>query len=127
MVCILAKRKQGKQERWLNRIDKCVLLLDAYHIDHLGPLQSTKKSYAHLFVVIDAFSEFVWLYPTKSTGAAEVIQRLSKQQAIYGNPKRIISDRGTAFTSNDFEKSCEKKKIQHILNITKGTQTSRAR
>ncbi|XP_076280086.1 uncharacterized protein LOC143208958 [Lasioglossum baleicum] len=46
----------------------------------------------------DGFSKFTWLYPTKTTNAKEVINKLDNQQIIFGNPDRIISDRGVAFT-----------------------------
>lgn len=46
--CILAEKKQEKQEGFLNSIDKGDIRLDTYHVDHLGPLASTKK-------VIDTF------------------------------------------------------------------------
>jgi len=57
----------------------------------------------------------IWLYATRSTGTAEVLDRLKKQAAIFGNPRRIISDRGTAFTSKEFETYCEEENIEHIL------------
>lgn len=50
--------------------------------------------------------------------AAEVIDRLRKQSAIFGNPRRIISDRGTAFTSGAFQSYCREEKIQHLLIST---------
>lgn len=68
VACILAEKKQGKREGFLNPIAKGEVPLDTYHIDHLGPLPSTKKNYKHIFVVIDAFSKFTWLYATKSAG-----------------------------------------------------------
>lgn len=116
--CILAERKQGRPEGFLNTIDKGELLLDTYHIDHLGPMPSTRKSYRYIFVVIDAFSKFVWLYTTRSTDTSEVLDRLQKQANIFGNPRRIVSDRGTAFTSNAFEKWCNEERIQHLLIST---------
>nr|XP_046491899.1 uncharacterized protein LOC124223711 [Neodiprion pinetum] len=100
--CILAERKMGKQEGYLKPLDKGDTPLDTYHIDHVGPMTVTKKRYVHIFVVVDAFTKFTWLYPTKSTDTVEVLDRLTKQAAVFGNPKRIISDRGTAFTSNAF-------------------------
>lgn len=75
-------------------------------IDHLGPLPSTKKRYRYIFVIVDAFSKFVWLFGTRSTGAAEVIDKLNKVAAIFGNPRRIILDRGIVFTSNEFREYC---------------------
>jgi len=44
---------------------------------------------------VDGFSKFVWLYPTKSTGTEEVLEKLEKQAAVFGNPRRIVIDRGT--------------------------------
>lgn len=118
LSCILAEKKHGKQENQLYSIDKGSLPLDTYHIDHLGPLSSTKKQYRHILVVIDSFSKFVWLYASRFTGSAEVIDKLKKQANVFGNPRRIISDRGTGFTSHEFEQYCEQEGIHHILTTT---------
>lgn len=56
---------------------------------------------------------------TKTTNASEVINKLTKQSFIFGNPRRIISDRGAAFTSKDFTDYCKKENIEHVL-ITVG-------
>lgn len=95
--CILAERKGRKQEGFLNPIAKGEIPLDTFHIDHLGPLASTKKNYKHILVVIDSFTKFTWLYATKSTGTAEVVDKLRKQAVVFGNAKRIISDKGIHF------------------------------
>lgn len=52
---------------------------------------------------------------TRLTTTSEVLVRLERQAATFENPRRIISDRGTAFTSNDFEDYCRRENIQHIL------------
>ncbi|KAH0817262.1 hypothetical protein GEV33_005528 [Tenebrio molitor] len=115
--CILAERKSGKQEGFLNPIDKGDRPLQTYHVDHLGPLSQIKKGYKYIFAVIDAFTKFVWLYPTKTTNSEEVIRHLKDQQSIFGNPKTIISDRGAAFTSAKFEEYCAEEKIK-LVHIT---------
>lgn len=116
--CLVAEAKSGKKEGMLNPINKDDKPFNTYHIDHLGPMEQTKKRYNHIFVVIDGFSKFVWLYSTRSTGAEEVVDRLKKQSSVFGNPSRIISDRGTAFTSNAFKTYCEEENIQHLLIAT---------
>lgn len=116
--CILAERKRGKREGLLRPIPKEDAPLLTYHIDFLGPLELTCKKYKHLFVVVDAFTKFVWIYAVKSTAAKEVIDCLGKQQQIFGNPKRIVSDRGSAFTGNDFKDYCEQEGIEHVLVTT---------
>lgn len=116
--CVLAERKKGKPEGLLSPIDKGDTPLDTYHVDHLEPIPSSRKGYKHIFVVIDAFTKFVWLYPTRSITTDEVLTRLKKQATIFGNPRRIISDRGTAFTSHLFEEYCKEQGIRHVLITT---------
>lgn len=116
--CILANRKRGKEECFLHPIDKGETPLQVYHVDHLGPLQSTRKSYKHIFAVTDAFSKFTWIYPVKSTTAVEVIRKLEIQAEVFGYPQTIISDRGSCFTSGLFQNYCEEKNIKHISTTT---------
>lgn len=58
------------------------------------------------------------MYSTKTTNAAEVIEKLKKQSVIFGNPRRIISDLGTAFSSNEFSDYCVKEGIERVLITT---------
>ena len=116
--CILTERKMGKQEGYLNPIEKGDAPLQTYHIDHLGPMTKTGKGYQYLFVVVDSFTKFVWIHPTKTTAAKEVIDKLEKQREIFGSPKMIISDRGAAFTSKDFKDYCVVEEIKHVKIAT---------
>lgn len=97
ICCLLAEKKRGKIENLLQPLPKEDRPLDTYHADHLGSIASTKKSYAHLFEVIDAFAKYIWLYPTRSTTADEVIARLRKQAVTFGNPR--ILDRDGSWSS----------------------------
>jgi hypothetical protein len=74
--CILVERKTGKQEGLLHPVPKGDKPLQVYHADHVGPLDSSKKGYRYLLVIIDCFSKFVWLHPTKTTNAKEVLHNL---------------------------------------------------
>lgn len=51
------------------------------------------------------------------------MNRLRKQSVIFGNPRRIISDRGTAFTSGEFKSYCTEERIEHVT-ITTGMSRS---
>ncbi|UYV80216.1 hypothetical protein LAZ67_18002058 [Cordylochernes scorpioides] len=92
--------------------------LDTYHIDHLGPLASTRNDYNYLLVITDGFTKFSWIYPTKTTRTSEVILKLECQQQIFGNARQIITDQGTAFTSNDFREYCKEESIEHCYITT---------
>lgn len=121
--CILYNRKRGKQEGYLHPLPKESIPLHTYHIDHLGPLESTHKNYKYILAIIDSFTKFAWLYPTKSTTTKEVITKLEHQKSIFGNPLTMITDRGTAFTSHEFQEYCKEEDIQHI-KITTGLARS---
>ncbi|XP_033222550.1 uncharacterized protein K02A2.6-like [Belonocnema kinseyi] len=116
--CILGNKKQGKQEGYLHPLTKDSIPLHTYHIDHLGPLETTSKRYHHVLAVIDGFTNFTWLYPTKSMGAKEVLQKLEGQKDIFGHSSLIISDKGSAFTSDEFNSYCEEQGIKHLTIMT---------
>jgi len=81
-------------------------------------MELTKKRYNHIFVIVDAFSKYVWLYPTRRKGVEEVVTCLERQAVCFGKPYRIVSDRGAAFTSHLFKEYCDREKIQHLLIAT---------
>lgn len=110
--------KHGKQEGLLHPIDKEGVPLQTFHIDHQGPITSTSKQYKHVLVVIDAFTKFTWIFPTKSTTTSETVSKLKIIQETFGNPKRIISDRGTSFSSKEFAEYCESEGIDHHMVTT---------
>ncbi|GFS59918.1 hypothetical protein TNCV_3957171 [Trichonephila clavipes] len=116
--CILANKKTGKKEGFLNPISKESIPLSTYHVDFIGPLPSTNKSYQHIFTVVDAFTKFTWLYPVKTVSAESALEKLKQQQKTFGNPIRIISDRGSAFTSKLFNDYCDEENIQHLQIAT---------
>lgn len=117
--CILANRKRGRKEGELQPIPKGDTPLSTLHIDHLGPMDETSKQYRYILAVIDGFTKFVWLFPTKTTGVIEVLAKLRILQSIFGNPDRIITDRGGAFLSIEFKKFCEDENIT-LIHITTG-------
>lgn len=121
--CILANRKCGKQEGYIEQLDKGEKPLDTLHLDHIGPIDITQKQYKYILTAIDGFSKYTWIFPTKTVAADETLRRLKEQQQVFGNPRRIITDRGSAFTSEVFKSYCRDENIEHIL-ITTGMPRS---
>ncbi|GFW30350.1 transposon Tf2-6 polyprotein [Trichonephila clavipes] len=68
--------------------------------------------------VVDAFTKFTSLYPVKTVSAESALEKLKQQQKTFGNPIRIISDRGSAFTSKLFNDYCDEENIQHLQIAT---------
>lgn len=95
-------------------VERDLMPMQTLHIDHFGPLESKRNKFKYILVVVEAFSRFVWLFPTKTTNTAEVIKHLNTIFSFFGYPKRIISDRETAFTSNDFAQFMKENNITHV-------------
>lgn len=114
--CLYHKTTQNKKPGFLNPIPKIARPFHTIHIDHLGPFVKTGKGNAHIFVVIDAYSKFILIYPVINTKTCHVIHSLMDMIKNFGVPRRIISDRGTSFTSIKFKAFCNTRGITHYLN-----------
>lgn len=125
LKCIAFTPNSGKPEGSLHNIPKSNVLFTTIHIDHLTPvsrLSSNKNRY--IFLVVDAFTKFIKLYATKSTNTTEVIKCLESYFEHYSRPLRIISDRGTSFTSHEFEQFLNDQNIQHTKIATASPQAN---
>jgi len=66
-------------------------------IDHLGPL-TTCNGYKYVLVCVSNTHRFVWLIPTKSTGAKEAALAIINGVIFQGfTPKNILSDNASGF------------------------------
>ena len=72
------------------------------HTDQKGPLHPPSNRNLHRFLIIDAFSRFLVVYPVTNTGAQATISAVEKWVHSYGIPQSIVHDRGTAFIKTDF-------------------------
>lgn len=124
LKCIYFSPHSGKVEGTLHSIPKGKTPFEVLHIDHLGPLPNTKNKKKHIFLVIDGFTKFVKLYAVKSTQTSEVISCLESYFSHYSRPIKLISDRGSCFTSGDFEEFIKNQDIQHIKNATSSPQSN---
>lgn len=118
IACIIHSKKLGKLEGHLHCIEKGDVPLHTLHIDHLGPMDATAKQYKFILAVVDAFSKFVWLFPTKSTGCEEVITKLTDWSNVFGFPRRLISDRGVAYTANAFAEFLSSNMVENVWSTT---------
>ncbi|XP_043506100.1 uncharacterized protein LOC122526637 [Polistes fuscatus] len=53
-----------------------------------------------------------------TTTARETLEKLGIQQRTFGNPTRIITDKGTAFTATEFKEYCMTERVEHVLTTT---------
>ncbi|XP_067614932.1 uncharacterized protein [Eurosta solidaginis] len=72
---------------------------------------------------VDSFTKFTILRAVKGTVTKHVVELLKEISSYVGIPERIVTDRGPAFTSKQFQQYCQENVIKHILNAV---QTPRA-
>lgn len=118
LKCISYSPIYGKCEGFLNSIPKGNLPFQTIHIDHYGPLEKTRFQHKYILLVIDSFTKYVKIYPCTTTQTKPVIKHLLSYFNHYSRPLRIISDRGTSFTSNEFKDFVTENSIQHVLIAT---------
>jgi hypothetical protein len=84
-------------------------------LDVVGPLPVTEEGNKYLLTFIDHFTRFCEAIPLPSQGteviAREFVVRIITQ---YGVPKTLLTDRGTAFTSDLMKHVCKLLKIRKI-------------
>lgn len=74
--------------------------------------------------MIDALTKFVKLYATKSTTSKEAIYHLTDYFRNYSTPQTIVSDRGTAFTSQEFREFLAENNVHHVKVATGPPRTN---
>lgn len=80
------------------------------NVDYKGPLPTSSKN-RYLFVVIDEFSRFPFAFPTKDTSTESTLQCLFTLFSVCGLPDIIHSDRGSAFTSGDYQRALHERGV----------------
>lgn len=116
LECAYSKSAGGKQAGFLHPIHKVEVPFDTVHIDHVGPFIRSTKGNMFILVMIDAFTRYIYLKPVRNTKTSTSIKVLREYFGIFGAPRRLISDRGTSFTSHGFKDFINEKGIKHILN-----------
>lgn len=114
LQCVMYSVPAHCNNRTLHHIPKKPIPFDTVHIDHFGPLPSIISKRKHILVIVDAFTKFVKLYAVHSTSTKEVCVCLSKYSEYYSRPRRVVSDRGTCFTSLEFESYLLENNIEHV-------------
>ena len=115
LKCVEFSPTSGKREGYLHSLPKGNIPFQTIHVDHYGPLEKSGRGFKHILSVVDGFTKFIRLYPCKSTTTDETTGHLSDYFRSYSKPKRLVSDRGTCFTSGKFATFIEEWAIEHVL------------
>lgn len=122
--CISFSKPSGRVEGFIHGIPKGNVLFAVVHVDHFGPVNRTDTAKKHVFVMIDAFTKHAKLYAVKSTTTRETIGCLKDYFRTYSRPKTLVSDRGTSFTSKEFEDFMSEMNVKHVKVATGSPQAN---
>ncbi|KYN00238.1 Pro-Pol polyprotein [Cyphomyrmex costatus] len=122
--CLAYSVPTGRTEGKLHIYNKGTRPFETLHIDHYGPLEKVGYGYKHIFIVIDACTKYVIIYPVKSTATKEVIACLKEYFRHFGVCKRIVSDRGSSLVSDEFANYLKPLNVEHVKVATASPQSN---
>lgn len=116
LECAHNKVPAGKKEGFLHSIPKIATPFHTIHVDHVGPFVTSKRKNSYILVIVDAYTKFIVLKAVKNTKSSTSITILRDYFGTFGLCVRLISDRGTSFTSSKFKSFILELGIRHIQN-----------
>ncbi|GJT18156.1 reverse transcriptase domain-containing protein [Tanacetum coccineum] len=119
-------RRQGKishrDEMPQNAIQVCEIF-DVWGIDFMGPFPSSRGN-KYILVAVDYLSKWVEAKALPTNDARVVVKFLKSLFSRFGAPRAIISDRGTHFCNDKFDRVMSKYGVTHRLSTAYHPQTS---
>lgn len=116
LECAHNKTPGGPREGYLHPIPKVERPFHTIHSDHLGPFVRSKRGNSYLLVIVDSFTKYINITPVKNVKGSTTIRVIKEHMSYFGVPTRLITDRGSCFTSNGFKGFMKDTRIKHILN-----------
>ncbi|GJT47037.1 reverse transcriptase domain-containing protein [Tanacetum coccineum] len=121
-----ACQRQGKishrDEMPQNAIQVCEIF-DVWGIDFMGPFPSSRGN-KYILVAVNYLSKWVETKALPTNDARVVVKFLKSFFSRFGAPRAIISDRGTHFCNDKFDKVMSKYGVTHRLSTAYHPQTS---
>lgn len=106
-ICIEHRPEQEKTV--LNKWPLTSKVFERIHLDHAGPFKGRT-----FLIMVDSYSKWVEIFEVPSAATKSTLKCLREVFARLGLPSKIMTDNGTAFTSDEFEKYCELNGITHF-------------
>lgn len=117
-LCQKFKNPAGLPPGYLNSIPVSKVFQHV-HIDIVGPLKPTVRGHKYVITATDAFSKWAFAQPSQGVRTSEVIRFVEDNiLSIHGKPTSIISDRGSQFTSTEWNTFINKLGIEHKMTAS---------
>lgn len=113
-VCQKMTHRLDKDTVWLMKTTAVYFPFQVVAIDAIGPLLEDKNSYKYILTMIDCFTRWVELVPTKTLEAEECAQAIMVRIFLrHGLPKEIRSDNGTQYVNQVVQELLKKVNVHH--------------
>jgi transposase InsO family protein len=93
-------------------------------VDYYGALPESRSRVTYIFVVIDAFSKFVRLYPLRRAQAKISAKKITDDFHRFIPVKVVLSDHGTQFQSPQWQDTLRNWGIQPTLSTIRRLQSN---
>jgi len=83
-------------------------------LDFTGPFLKSQSGNSYILVIVEAFSRYVKLIPTKDQTAETASAELFNYITDHVVPNRILTDQGACFVSRLFKHVCSRFGVKNI-------------
>ncbi|GKT32732.1 Transposon Tf2-6 polyprotein [Aduncisulcus paluster] len=117
MACISCqKNRVSKKKKFFGRL-KSSQAWSTLSIDTVGPVETDEDGFKYFIVIIDDFTRFAIISPTKTASKEESVREIRRLVSLFGCPKSIRTDGGGQFIASEFEDLLKSFGISHIKTI----------
>ena len=92
-------------------------IMERINIDSVGPFKADKNGNEYIIVIIDCFSRWVELYPSKDTSSESAAKAILQWISRFGTPSQILSDNGTQYHNEMINQLCLLTGTQQLLTM----------
>jgi hypothetical protein len=124
-TCQQVKAEHQRPTRLLQPLQVIEWKCEEIAMDFIVGLPRTQSGYDSIWVILDRFTKVAHFIPVKTTYSGPQLTELYmlKIVCLHGVPKKIVSDRGTQFTSKFWERLHETFDTQLHFSSTYHSQT----
>lgn len=113
--CLHHKTSKDENRYTLHVPEKPKTPFSVVHADLLGPFIKSKKRKQYIFGIVDAATRFCILKAVPDATTKHAIQTIDDGAQFFGLPGTIVTDRGTTFSSKQFQAYCRDNDIKHSM------------
>lgn len=123
--CCLGKTKNYKNQN----VAQSIITnkpLELVAMDFVSNLIPSEDGYKHILIIIDVFSKFIKLYPTKRCNTITVKKKLYHFYRTIGKPERILTDNATYFNNDRLREFLRRRNISMLFTTIRHPQANPA-